>query len=128
MEGFNGEFAILDIELFNNIDKALEDNDYKYQAEVLIEVANRKMLDDFDIIRTTSIMASIICNLDEDISYADDGFPSEECNVMKMSDEIQDMLYDGLEKEKVMDFIKNELIFRERYELLNEINKNEKNS
>jgi hypothetical protein len=128
MEGFNGEFAILDIELFNNIDKALEDNDYKYQAEVLVEVANRKMLDDFDIIRTTSIMASIICNLDEDISYGKDGFPSEDCNVMKMSDEIQDMLYDGLEKEKVMDFIKNELIFRERYELLNEINKNEKNS
>jgi hypothetical protein len=62
------------------------------------------------------------------IEYAQDGFPSDGCKVMLFSDEIQDMYFDNFSNEDILSIIKEELITRERYELLNEIKKNEENS
>lgn len=128
MEGHSGEFTIVDIDLFSKIDKALEDNDYKYQADVICELTSRNMLDEFDIIRTTAMISSIVCNLEEDIEYGENGLPSDECNVIQFSDTIQDMYFDGFSNEDIFGIIEGELLKRERYELLNEIKKNEENS
>jgi hypothetical protein len=128
MEGNHREFTILEVEMFSKIDEALENNDYKYQADVIIELTSRNMLDDFDIIRTVSMIASIVCNLEDDIAYGTNGFPTEECSVMMFSDEIQDMYFDGFSNGDVLSVVKDELLKRERYELLNEIKKNEENS
>jgi hypothetical protein len=128
MEGNNREFTILEIDMFNRIDEAIENEDHKYQADVICELTKRNMLDEFDIIRTVSMLSSIVCNLEEDIEYAQDGFPSDGCKVMLFSDEIQDMYFDDFSNEDILSIIKEELITRERYELLNEIKKNEENS
>jgi hypothetical protein len=128
MEGNHREFTILEVEMFSKIDEALENDDYKYQADVITELTSRNMLDDFDIIRTVSMIASIVCNLEDDISYGTNGFPTEECSVMMFSDEIQDMYFDGFSNGDVLSVVKDELLKRERYELLNEIKKNEENS
>jgi hypothetical protein len=128
MEANNREFTILEIDMFNRIDEAIENEDHKYQADVICELTKRNMLDEFDIIRTVSMLSSIVCNLDEDIFYAQDGFPSDSCKVMLFSDTIQDMYFDNYSNEDILAIIKDELILRERYELLNEIKKNEKNS
>jgi hypothetical protein len=128
MEGNHREFTILEVEMFSKIDEALENNDYKYQADVITELTSRNMLDDFDIIRTVSMIASIVCNLEDDIAYDTNGFPTEECSVMMFSDEIQDMYFDGFSNGDVLSVVKDELLKRERYELLNEIKKNEENS
>ena len=128
MEGNNREFTILEIDMFNRIDEAIENEDHKYQADVICELTKRNMLDEFDIIRTVSMLSSIVCNLEEDIEYAKDGFPSDGCKVMLFSDEIQDMYFDNFSNEDILSIIKEELITRERYELLNEIKKNEENS
>jgi hypothetical protein len=128
MEGNHREFTILEVEMFSKIDEALENDDYKYQADVITELTSRNMLDDFDIIRTVSMIASIVCNLEDDIAYDTNGFPTEECSVMMFSDEIQDMYFDGFSNGDVLSVVKDELLKRERYELLNEIKKNEENS
>lgn len=128
MENSDREFTILEIDMFNRIDEALENNDYKYQADILCELMSRQMLDEFDLIRTVSMISSIVCNLESDIEYGEDGLPLDECMVMKFSDEVQDMYFDNMDNEDIFQIIKDELINRERYELLKEIKKNEENS
>jgi hypothetical protein len=128
MEGNHREFTILEIDMFNRIDKAIEDNDHKYQADVICELVSRNMLDEFDVLRTVSMISSIVCNLEEDIEYAKDGLPSDNCKVMVFSEQIEDMYFDNYSNDDILSIIKDELIIRERYELLNEIKKNEENS
>ena len=86
------------------------------------------MLDEFDVLRTVSMISSIVCNLEEDIKYAKDGLPSDNCNVMVFSESIEDMYFDNCSNKDILSIIKDELVTRERYELLNEIKKNEENS
>lgn len=128
MEGDNREFTILEIEMFNRIDEALETNNYKYQADVICELLSRNMLDEFDIIRSVSMIASIVCNLEEDVEYGEIGLPTDNCNVMVFSDTIQDMYFDNYSNDDIYAIVEAELLKRERYELLNEIKKNEENS
>jgi hypothetical protein len=128
MEGNHREFTILEIDMFNRIDKAIEDNDHKYQADVICELIGRSMLDEFDVLRTVSMISSIVCNLEEDVEYDKDGLPSDNCKVMVFSEQIEDMYFDNHSNEDILSIIKDELIIRERYELLNEIKKNEENS
>jgi hypothetical protein len=47
---------------------------------------------------------------------------------MVFSEQIEDMYFDNHSNEDILSIIKDELIIRERYELLNEIKKNEENS
>jgi hypothetical protein len=128
MEGNNREFTILEIDMFNRIDEAIENEDHKYQADVICELTKRNMLDEFDVLRTVSMISSIVCNLEEDIKYAKDGLPSDNCNVMVFSESIEDMYFDNCSNKDILSIIKDELVTRERYELLNEIKKNEENS
>jgi len=128
MEGDNREFTILEIEMFNRIDEALENNNYKYQADVICELLSRNMLDEFDVIRSVSMIASIVCNLEEDVEYGEIGLPTDNCNVMVFSDTIQDMYFDGYSNDDIYAIVETELLKRERYELLNKIKKNEENS
>jgi hypothetical protein len=127
MEEYSYGFDKLDLQIFELVDKSLEQNDYKYQAEIINEMFNRKMLCDFEIIRAVSIISSIVCNLEEDVIYASDGFPIDNCIVMNFSDKLDDMFLAGLSNDEIFDFVKNELLVRERYELLNELKKYKKN-
>jgi hypothetical protein len=119
--GFNWE----DIELFSSVDKAIEDDDYKFQAEILTELLSKNILDDFDLSMKTSIVSSIVCNLEDDFIYGKDELPIEECNVICFSDNLMDMYFDEVDKEEIYNYVKEELIRRERYELLNELIKYE---
>jgi hypothetical protein len=119
--GFDWE----DIELFSSVDKAIEDDDYKFQAEILVELLSNNILDDFDLSMKTSIVSSIVCNLEDDFIYGKDELPIEECNVIYFSDELMDMYFNEVDKEKIYEYVKKELIRRERYELLNELRKYE---
>lgn len=128
MENDYREFNALEIDIFNKIDEANETNDYKFQADILCELTSRVMIDDFDIIRTVSMISSIVCDLEEDVEYGLDGLPVENCVVMDFSDELQDLYCDGVSNKDIMKVIKNELEARERYELLKEILSNEEDS
>jgi hypothetical protein len=128
MENDYREFNAIEIDIFNKIDEANETNDYKFQADILCELTSRGMIDDFDIIRTVSMISSIVCDQEEDVEYGLDGLPVENCVVMDFSDELQDLYYDGVSNEDIMKVIKNELEARERYELLKEILSNEEDS
>lgn len=119
--GFDWE----DIELFSSVDKAIEDDDYKFQAEILTELLSKNILDDFDLSMKTSIVSSIVCNLEDDFIYGKDELPIEECNVIYFSDNLMDMYFDEVDKEEIYNYVKEELIRRERYELLNELRKYE---
>jgi hypothetical protein len=123
MEEYSYGFNELDLQIFKLVDKSLEENDFKYQAEIINELFNRKMLCGFEIIRAISIISSIVCNLENDIAYSSDGFPIDNCVVMKFSDTLDDMFADDFSNDEIFDFIKNELLVRERYELLNELKK-----
>ena len=125
MENDYREFNAIEIDIFNKIDEANETNDYKFQADILCELTSRGMIDDFDIIRTVSMISSIVCDLEEDVEYGLDGLPVENCVVMDFSDELQDLYFDGVSNKDIMKVIKNELEARERYELLKEILSNE---
>jgi hypothetical protein len=128
MEEQYREFNAVEIDIFNKIDEANETNDYKFQADILCELTSRGMIDDFDIIRTVSMISSIVCDLEEDVEYGLDGLPSEDCVVMNFSDELQDLYYDGVSNKDIMKVVKKELEVRERYELLKEILSNEEDS
>jgi hypothetical protein len=128
MENDYREFNAIEIDIFNKIDEANETNDYKFQADILYELTSRGMIDDFDIIRTVSMISSIVCDQEEDVEYGLDGLPVENCVVMDFSDELQDLYYDGVSNKDIMKVIKNELEARERYELLKEILSNEEDS
>jgi hypothetical protein len=119
--GFDWE----DIELFSSVDKAIEDDDYKFQAEILVELLSKNILDDFDLSMKTSIVSSIVCNLEDDFIYGKDELPIEECNVIYFSDNLMDMYFDDIDKGEIYNYVKEELIRRERYELLNELRKYE---
>jgi len=128
MEGHHREFNALELDVFNKIDEANETNDYKFQADIICELISRGMIDDFDVIRTVSMISSIVCDLEDDVEYGLDGLPVEDCNVMAFSDELQDLYYDGTPNKEIMKVVKNELEVRERYELLKEILSNEEDS
>ena len=125
MENYSYGFDELDVHIFAAVDKSLENNDYKFQAEVLDELLNRNILCDFELIRTVSIISSIVCNLDEDVVYGQDGIPTDDCVVMFFSNKLDDMFVDGLSNDEIFNFVKEELLVRERYELLNELKKYE---
>jgi hypothetical protein len=127
MEGEHREFNFIEVKVFEDVDRSLEENDYVRQAEILCEEMSRDIVSDLDLISLTSIVSSIVCNLEEDIEYDESMLPSDDCTVMLFSDDIQDMIYDKVPKKQIFEFIKQELVNRERYELLREIQKNEKN-
>jgi hypothetical protein len=130
MESNSPEFTAINVELFNRVDNFIdEDNNYELARMIYDSIDQLYDVDKDDYMSTSipiSIIASIVCNQEEDIIYDRRGDVLLESNSIVFSDELDDLVYEGRlgEAEQLIEY---ELITRERYELLNEMKKYERN-
>lgn len=130
MESNSPEFTAINVELFNRVDNFIdEDNNYELARMIYDSIDQLYDINKDDYMSTSipiSIIASIVCNQEEDIIYDRRGDVLLESNSIVFSDELDDLVYEGrlYEAEQL---IEDELITRERYELLNEMKKYERN-
>lgn len=118
------QFTTIDEAFFNQVDKIIEEGDIVSQAIFIVDMVN-SLLGEEDILKLTmpvSVIASIVCDQEDDVFFGDDGFVSDESQVMVFSDAIYDLWFDCKE-DNILPYVEYELIQRERYELLNEIQK-----
>jgi len=131
MENNSTVFTQLNRELFDRVDLMIENDDNKAMCDILYsQFEDMKCIDKDDFFATivpVSIISSIVCNLEEDFVTDQDGFPIDNCKAIYFSEFIEDLILDG-RFEEVMEYVESELINRERYELLSEMKKYEKNS
>ena len=124
MEGNFIQLTTIDEAFLNQVDKIIEDNDIVSQAIFIVDMV-KSLQKEEDLLKLTmpvSVISSIVCDMEEDVFFAEDGFVSDESEVMKFSDTIYDLWFENKE-EDILPYIEYELIQRERYELLNEIQK-----
>ena len=133
MDTNSEKFTELNIELFDRVDKMISDNDYKAQSETIYQmfeeidnVLDSNVEDIFYISINASVIASLVCTNDDDLVLID-YIPSDDCNVVVVSEDLTDLAMQGMINE-AMEYVENELLKREKYELLNEMRKYEKNS
>ena len=114
----------IDEAFFNQVDKIIEEDDVVSQATFILDMSKTldQETDILDLTLPVSVISSIVCNQEEDVFYDKDGFVSDECECMKFSDAIYDLWFE-FKGEEILPYIKWELTKRERYELLNEIQK-----
>ena len=130
MESNSPEFTAINVELFNRVDNLIEEDDNFELARMIYDSIDQLYdINKDDFMSTSipiSIIASIVCNQDEDVIYDRRGDVLLESNSIVFSDELDDLVYEGklYEAEQL---IESELITRERYELLNEMKKYERN-
>ena len=130
MESNSPEFTAINVELFNRVDNFIdEDNNFELARMIYDSIDQLHDTNKDDYMSTSipiSIIASIVCNQEEDIIYDRRGDVLLESNSIVFSDELDDLVYEGrlYEAEQL---IEDELITRERYELLNEMKKYERN-
>jgi len=118
------QFTTIDEAFFNQVDKIIEEGDIVSQAIFIVDMVN-SLLGEEDILKLTMpvcVIASIVCDQEDDVFLGDDGFVSDESQVMVFSYAICDLLFDCKE-DNILPYVEYELIQRERYELLNEIQK-----
>ena len=130
MESNSPEFTAINVELFNRVDNFIdEDNNFELARMIYDSIDQLHNTNKDDFMSTSipiSIIASIVCNQDEDIIYDRRGDVSLESNSIVFSDELDDLVYEG-RLDEAEQLIEDELITRERYELLNEMKKYERN-
>jgi hypothetical protein len=129
MESNSPEFTAINVELFNRVDNFIdEDNNFELARMIYDSIDQLHNINKDDFMSTSipiSIIASIVCNQDEDIIYDRRGDVLLESNSIVFSDELDDLVYEG-RLDDAEQLIEDELITRERYELLNEMKKYEK--
>ena len=130
MESNSPEFTAINVELFNRVDNFIdEDNNYELARMIYDSIDQLHDINKDDYMSTSipiSIIASIVCNQEEDIIYDRRGDVLLESNSIVFSDELDDLVYEG-RLDEAEQLIEDELITRERYELLNEMKKYERN-
>ena len=130
MESNSPEFTAINVELFNRVDNFIdEDNNFELARMIYDSIDQLHDINKDDYMSTSipiSIIASIVCNQDEDIIYDRRGDVLLESNSIVFSDELDDLIYEG-RLDEAEQLIESELITRERYELLNEMKKYERN-
>ena len=130
MESNSPEFTAINVELFNRVDNFIdEDNNYELARMIYDSINQLHDVDKDDYMSTSipiSIIASIVCNQEDDIIYDRRGDVLLESNSIVFSDELDDLVYEG-RLDEAEQLIEDELITRERYELLNEMKKYERN-
>lgn len=130
MESNSPEFTAINVELFNRVDNFIdEDNNFELARMIYDSIDQLHDTNKDDYMSTSipiSIIASIVCNQDEDIIYDRRGDVLLESNSIVFSDELDDLVYEG-RLDEAEQLIEDELITRERYELLNEMKKYERN-
>ena len=130
MESNSPEFTAINVELFNRVDNFIdEDNNFELARMIYDSIDQLHDINKDDYMSTSipiSIIASIVCNQEEDIMYDRRGDVLLESNSIVFSDELDDLVYEG-RLDEAEQLIEDELITRERYELLNEMKKYERN-
>ena len=130
MESNSPEFTAINVELFNRVDNFIEeDNNYELARMIYDSIDQLHDINKDDYMSTSipiSIIASIVCNQEDDIIYDRRGDVLIESNSIVFSDELDDLVYEG-RLDEAEQLIEDELITRERYELLNEMKKYERN-
>mgnify|MGYP000229255340 CR=1 FL=1 len=130
MESNSPEFTAINVELFNRVDNFIdEDNNFELARIIYDSIDQLHDINKDDYMSTSipiSIIASIVCNQEEDIIYDRRGDVLLESNSIVFSDELDDLVYEG-RLDEAEQLIEDELITRERYELLNEMKKYERN-
>ena len=130
MESNSTVFNQLNIELFDRVDLMLENQDHKGMSDMIYEqFEDARLIDKDDFfsgIIPVSVIASIVCNQEDDLIVDEDGFASDNCKAIYFSEAIEDLILDG-RIDDAMEYVEFELLRRERYELLNEMKKYEKN-
>lgn len=130
MESNSTVFNQLNIELFDRVDLMLENQDHKGMSDMIYEqFEDARLIDKDDFfsgIIPVSVIASIVCDQEDDLIVDDDGFASDNCKAIYFSEAIEDLILDG-RIDDAMEYVEFELLRRERYELLNEMKKYEKN-
>ena len=130
MESNSPEFTAINVELFNRVDNFIdEDNNFELARMIYDSIDQLYDINKDDYMSTSipiSIIASIVCNQEEDIMYDRRGDVLLESNSIVFSDELDDLVYEG-RLDEAEQLIEDELITRERYELLNEMKKYERN-
>ena len=131
MESNSTVFNQLNVELFDRVDLMLENQDHKGMSDMIYEqFEDARLIDKDDFfsgIIPVSVIASIVCDQEDDLIVDEDGFASDNCKAIYFSEAIEDLILDG-RIDDAMEYVEFELIRRERYELLNEMKKYEKNS
>lgn len=126
MESNSPEFTAINVELFNRVDNFIEeDNNYELARMIYDSIDQLHDINKDDYMSTSipiSIIASIVCNQEDDIIYDRRGDVLIESNSIVFSDELDDLVYEG-RLDEAEQLIEDELITRERYELLNEMKK-----
>jgi len=130
MESNSTVFNQLNIELFDRVDLMLENQDHKGMSDMIYEqFEDARLIDKDDFfsgIIPVSVIASIVCDQEDDLIVDEDGFASDNCKAIYFSEAIEDLILDG-RIDDAMEYVEFELLRRERYELLNEMKKYEKN-
>ena len=130
MESNSTVFNQLNVELFDRVDLMLENQDHKGMSDMIYEQFEEARLIDkddfFSGIIPVSVIASIVCDQEDDLIVDEDGFASDNCKAIYFSEAIEDLILDG-RIDDAMEYVEFELLRRERYELLNEMKKYEKN-
>lgn len=130
MESNSTVFNQLNVELFDRVDLMLENQDHKGMSDMIYEqFEDARLIDKDDFfsgIIPVSIIASIVCDQEDDLIVDEDGFASDNCKAIYFSEAIEDLILDG-RIDDAMEYVEFELLRRERYELLNEMKKYEKN-
>ncbi len=130
MESNSTVFNQLNVELFDRVDLMLENQDHKGMSDMIYEqFEDARLIDKDDFfsgIIPISVIASIVCDQEDDLIVDEDGFASDNCKAIYFSEAIEDLILDG-RIDDAMEYVEFELLRRERYELLNEMKKYEKN-
>ncbi len=130
MESNSTVFNQLNVELFDRVDLMLENQDHKGMSDMIYEqFEDARLIDKDDFfsgIIPVSVIASIVCDQEDDLIVDEDGFASDNCKAIYFSEAIEDLILDG-RIDDAMEYVEFELLRRERYELLNEMKKYEKN-
>ena len=130
MESNGTVFNQLNVELFDRVDLMIENQDHKGMSDMIYEQFEDARLinqdDFFSGIIPVSIIASIVCDQEDDLLLDEEGFAEDNCKAIYFSEIIEDLIIDG-RIDDAMEYTELELLRRERYELLNEMKKYEKN-
>lgn len=131
MESNSTVFNQLNVELFDRVDLMIENQDHKGMSDMIYEqFEDARLIDKDDFfsgIIPVSIIASIVCDQDDDLIVDEEGFAMDNCKAIYFSEVIEDLILEG-RIDDAMEYTELELLRRERYELLNEMKKYEKNS
>ena len=107
------QLTAVDEAFFNQVDKIIEEDDVVSQAIFIIDMV-KSLYKEEDLLKLTmpvSVIASIVCDQEDDVFFSEDGFVSDESQAMTFSDAIYDLWFE-CKVRRYTSYIEHELIQR----------------